>query len=238
MNLAAKVFASPLVAEETLARFGELLGNTVPDEFLKLFTEVAEPDLALRNLERWLGATTNSGLHLQQLITMPSLSRWLLVIFGSSQALTDSLIQNPELAAIVLDPAELARKPEVSVILNEGRKLLSTATSYSHSLDRLRFLRQRWNLPIVINDLSGNWPEEQVWQSLSDLADALIQLTVETVWHEYQQQKELVGDCPVVVVGFGKLGGHELNYSSDIDLAYVSPDGVDDVTERNLTRFC
>lgn len=238
MSLATEIFASPLIAEEALEHFRDLLGNPIPNEFLQLFAEVAEPDLALRNLERWLEATTNSGLHLQQLIAMPSLSRWLLVIFGSSQAMTDSLIQNPELAAIVLDPGELARKPEVSVILNEGRRLLTNATSYSHSLDRLRFLRQRWNLPIVINDLSRNWPEEQVWRSLSDLADALIQLTVESVWREFQQQKELVGDCPVVVVGFGKLGGHELNYSSDIDLAYVSPDGVDDDTERNLTKFC
>src|SRR5471030_374440 len=40
-----------------------------------------------------------------------------------------------------------------------------------------------------------------------------------------------------MVVGFGKLGGHELNYSSDVDLVYVVEDGLDERLDRDCTRF-
>ena len=79
----------------------------------------------------------------------------LLTLFGGSQPITDSLIQNPELASLVLDPSELGRIPTCDLIMKEGMGMLASANSPSHALDRLRFLKQRWMLPIVINDLGG-----------------------------------------------------------------------------------
>ncbi len=58
------------------------------------------------------------------------------------------------------------------------------------------------------------------------------------VWKEYTEQKGLALECPVTVVAFGKLGGQELNYSSDIDLVYVLQDGLDEKVERHAFRFC
>lgn len=231
-------FRDPEAADRARLRLEELTHLDLARLFERGFAEVADADRALVNLERWLRSTGNPGIHLEQVLGVPRLGRLLMVILGASQPIADCLIQNPELASLALEPGQHRTIPSEPSILHEGRRLIASSTSYSHALDRLRFLRQRWNLSIVLNDLAGTWSQEVVWRALSDLADALLQLTREVVWADQRRQRDLPEDCPVLVVAFGKLGGHELNYSSDIDLAYVHVDGVDEKLERNLTRFC
>src|SRR5205085_4047728 len=108
-----------------------------------------------------------------------ALARQLMVVLGGSQPIADALTQNPELASLLFDRQEIRKQPQVKEIIKEGKSLLANSTSFSHSLDRLRYLKQRWILPIVLNDLAGSWSEPVVWKALSDLADAIICLTVD-----------------------------------------------------------
>lgn len=225
-------------ASRARERLQELTGLDLERFFDQSFTDVADPDVALANLERWLRTTGSPTMHMEQIQGLPALGRRLITILGASQPIADCLIQNPELASLILEPGQLRKVPTAEVVIEEGRRLLAHSSSYSHSLDRLRFLRQRWNLAIVLNDLAGTWPQEAVWRALSDVADAIIALARDVVWAEQRKQRELPEVCPVMVIAFGKLGGHELNYSSDIDLAYVLPDGTDEKLERDCTRFC
>lgn len=225
-------FQNQEAAESALDRLHRLTGIPVSPS---LFDGVASPDQSLQNLETWLHSTSSPGLYLQQLIDDPSLGRLLILLLGASQPIADSLIQNPEIASLVFDRNELLVVPTREGVEAQGRVLLADATSYSHALDRLRFLRQRWMLPIVVNDLANQWREEVVWKALSDLAEALVQLTVDVVWEDQKRTRGFDGECPLMVVGFGKLGGSELNYSSDIDLVYVFRDGGE---ETRLSRVC
>jgi len=230
-------FRYPEAAERARERMEELTGLSLTTFFESAFADSAAPDLSLTNLERWLHATSSPGMHLEQILGLPSVGRLLVQLFGASQPIADTLIQNPELASIILNPQELRRRVDVETVKTEGRTLLAAASSYLHSLDRLRFLRQRWNLPIVMNDLSDNWTQESVWRALSDLADALIELTAEVTWQEFAASKDIKKQPGFMVVAFGKLGGRELNYSSDVDLVYVVEDGLDERRERECTRF-
>lgn len=226
------VFQQPETAATALERLSMLTEIDLPVDY---FEGIASPDQALQNLETWIRATSSPGLNLQQLLDDPELGRLLVLLLGASQPIADSLIQNPELASLIFDRSELARIPTRAMVEEQGRVLLSDTNSYSHSLDRLRFLRQRWMLPIVVNDLARTWPEPSVWLALSELADALVGLTREVVWEEQKRSRGLDGECPIMVVGFGKLGGQELNYSSDIDLVYVFRDGGEEI---RLSRVC
>jgi len=231
------LFRNQEAASRAQERIEELTGTSLDPFFDYAFVGNAAPDLALTNLERWLRATSNPALQMEQIAGIPQVGRLLVQLFGASQPIADTLIQNPELASLVLDPGEVRRPVKNSTIKAEGQKLLAAATSYLHALDRLRFLRQRWNLPIVMNDLSGKWTQEVVWRALSDLADALIELTVDVVWNEFASQKGIATRPDFMIVGFGKLGGRELNYSSDVDLVYVVEDGLDERSDRECTRF-
>lgn len=231
-------YADPEASRRTLARLSELTGIAEVNRIEGLMTETPSPDTALAGLERWLRGTSSPRIHLEQVLGLPRLGSLLMGIFGASERLTDSLAQNPELASLVLEPGELSQVPTREAVLREGRNLLSAATSYSHSLDRLRFLKQRWMLPLAIHDLAGTWEQPAIWNRLSWIAEAVLELGRDAAWTEARKLRDLPEECPVTVVAFGKLGAGELNYSSDVDLVYVSPDGLAESEERNAVRFC
>ncbi len=197
-----------------------------------------DPEAALTNLERWLQATGSPRLYLEQLTAQPQEAKKLLFLFGAAQPLADALIQNPELGSLLLDPKESNKTPTTETIKEEGQRLLSSTTSTHHTLDRLRYLKQRFLLPIAANDLSGDWPQETVWQALSDLAEAIIALALKTLWTNFRENKDLPEQPLIAIVAFGKLGARELNYSSDVDLVYVLQDNATEKTERECSRFC
>jgi len=234
---AAGLFSDPEAAIRAKSRLEALTGWGLEGFFDTTFEACPAPDLALINLERWLRASSNPATQMSLLMQAPRLSRLIALILGASQPLADALIQNPEMAGLITDPAQLAIQPSTGEILAEGRRLLSATSGYTHALDRLRYLQQTWTLRIVVNDLTRVWSPEAVWRAVSDLADALIELTLEVSWSEFAGQKGLHEACPLMVVGYGKLGGRELNYSSDVDLVYVIPDDVGETLERHAGRF-
>jgi glutamate-ammonia-ligase adenylyltransferase len=232
------IFKNAELTQKAKERLEQRAGRDLTQFFQIAFEDNPDPDLALINLERWLNATSNPDTHLAHLADLPRLSKQLLLILGSGQHLADGLIQNPELAGVVTDTYEVSRLPSKEEIESEGRMLLSAASTYAHKLDRIRYLKQRWKMPIVVNDLAANWEPEEVWRVLSDLADVILTLAMETTWGEYSARRSLGEECPIMVVAFGKLGGHEVNYSSDVDLVYVLKDDAPEELERHAARFC
>lgn len=224
--------ASGIVRE----RLAALTHLEVGPAFLAHFNGCPAPQKTAVNLERWLRASSNPATHLAELLDAPDLAKRILLILGASQPIADALIQNPELASLLSEPP--SRHPDRRTIEAEGAALLSVADSPSYALDRLRYLRQRWILPIVAADLTGAWTQEHVWMALSELADALIALAAGSVWQTYSASKGLKEPCPVAILGFGKLGGHELNYSSDVDLVFIQEDLAQDFDDRHTQRFC
>ena len=230
-------FKNPEAALRAQERLEELTGLDL-DSFIKnAFKGNAAPDLALTNLERWLRATSSPDMHMQQIAGLPPMGRLLVNLFGASQPIADTIIQNPELGTMVLDPSQLGARFDPNQVRQEGLRLLAAATSHIHALDRLRYLRQQWNLTIVMNDLAGTWEQQVVWKNLSDLADTIIELAEGVAWGEYARQKELGTHPDWMIVSFGKLGGSELNYSSDVDLVYVVEDNLSEKSDRDCTRF-
>jgi len=105
----------------------------------------------------------------------------------------------------------------------------------------LRQLRQKEMLRIAWRDLAELADVEQVLHELSDLAEAVIAQTLE---HLYQQTTEMLGTPKnalgetqkLLVLAMGKLGGRELNFSSDIDLVFVYPEEGNTEGGRHLSN--
>lgn len=129
------------------------------------------------------------------------------------------------------------RTVRADAIIEEGLNLLKSTESFTHALDRLRFLKQRWHLPIVVNDLQESWTPETVWAALSELSDAVLHLATRVVWQHHGLANAIPWP-PIAVVAYGKLGGHEINYSSDVDLAYVHADDLDPSLAAKLSKMC
>lgn len=230
-KLGSLVFRDPEAALRAKDRLEAISHTDLSPLFERGFLATADPQLALNNLERWLLSTANPSTYLELLLADEGRAGMLLTLLGSSQPIANSLIQNPELASLVVE--EGVRQPTLTGLMDEGRRLLSSAESHSHRLDRLRYLKQRWIVPITLSDLTGRWTPEVVWAALSDLAEALVALAAEVCWSEFATDRP----CPVSIVAFGKLGGRELNYSSDIDLVYLMQDDADSKAEAEAIRW-
>jgi glutamate-ammonia-ligase adenylyltransferase len=100
----------------------------------------------------------------------------------------------------------------------------------------LRQLRQQVMLRVLLRDLSGRAPLAEVVASMSDLAELSLGYALGhlCVWQEAQHGTPMSNGKrqALVLVGMGKLGGRELNVSSDIDLIFVYPEEGETVCER------
>ena len=91
--------------------------------------------------------------------------------------------------------------------------------------ERLRMAKADIALIVALADLAGVWPLERVTAALSDFADAALDLAITTALAERIVAGAVVAARPeapsgsgFVAIALGKLGSHELNYSSDVDL--------------------
>jgi glutamate-ammonia-ligase adenylyltransferase len=218
--------------ERSISILARLASHGIDEEaILPALAKSPDPDRALANLERWLSAGTDSKARAVSLLDGISLRYRLCLMLGASQWMADIIIQNPELGLLLGDSEELARPVDKASLMGEAKALLANATSFTHRLDRLRYLRQITLLRITYNDLSGTWEPLSVWAALSELADAIVESAAHVVWAEMGRSEPL----PVAVIALGKLGTGELNYSSDIDLMFIA---ADDADLETATKFC
>lgn len=209
------------------------------EEFESLVAaESAEPEMAMARVRRWVDALSGAEAVLGALAGFGPGRTALVKLFAHSRAWSDALTQNPELGVMLADPDAGLKWPEVDSARDAGLGLAGQSVSYSHSLDRLRYLKQKGVLRCLALDLIEAEPPYRVWRGLSDLAEGLLQAAAEIVWREVRERMGL-GETPlpVWVLAFGKMGGWELNLSSDVDLVYVMPDAVDAEMEGAVTRW-
>ncbi len=180
--------------------------------------------MALNNLERFLA--TEGGQ--QQLAALQEGRarplEVLLQLLSTSQYFCDLLVSNPDYLDMLRVP--LRRSPSGSELREQLREDVEAAYEDSAVLRAFRRFRQRQVLRIGTNDIIRDRPLEEVTRDISRVADAAIDVALEVALRNVGKrfgQPHTVGGPPArcVVLGFGKLGGEELNYSSDIDLMFL-----------------
>lgn len=189
----------------------------------------APDDTGVAAIERWLACLASPEQALSALGAFPPGARALATVFAHSDAWTNVVIQNPEFGVILTEPHTLAARVASAKIEEEALRLARLSVSYSHILDRLRFIRQRETLRILANELSGFWTPPESWRALSELAEGLLRAAAQLV-----EGKPV---APLSIVAFGKLGGYELNLSSDIDLCYLLDDDADETQEAQAAKW-
>ncbi len=94
---------------------------------------------------------------------------------------------------------------------------------------RLRRFRNRWLLHVLWRDVTGAAGLAETLRALSELADEMIAASASYASMQMQQRfgvprNDNGSEIPLVVLAMGKLGGGELNFSSDVDLIFLYPD--------------
>ncbi|MDP9197898.1 MAG: bifunctional [glutamate--ammonia ligase]-adenylyl-L-tyrosine phosphorylase/[glutamate--ammonia-ligase] adenylyltransferase [Pseudomonadota bacterium] len=128
-----------------------------------------------------------------------------------------------------LADGESARPRLAGAIREQANALLADEPDDSRFMDALRQLRRRELVRIAWRDLEGHAPLPEVLEELSALADAAIGAALvfatRLLEPRYGVPRAPSGERQeLIVLGMGKLGGRELNFSSDIDLVFLYPE--------------
>jgi [glutamine synthetase] adenylyltransferase / [glutamine synthetase]-adenylyl-L-tyrosine phosphorylase len=201
-----------------------------PSQLRTIFVAVlstAVPDMALNNLER-IGTTVSRDELLLVCADKGRLSQ-LLVICGSSPFLSGILFRDPIYFHHLFISRHVELKRDEEGMLDALRSLVSDATSFSDLFPLLRRFKMQEILRIAARDLAGIASLEEVTLELSALAAAALQIACEVSRRSLIKDHGIpLTDTPagpreaeLTVLGMGKLGGRELNFSSDIDIIFL-----------------
>lgn len=203
----------------------------------------SDPDMALNHLDRFFSAARNP-LALGSLFERdPRALPTLLQIFSTSQYLSDLLIRDPESFDLLrmTEGQPVARK----VLLEEICAEVANVDDDRDILTILRRHKHRETLRIAYGDIVMRQRLEIVTEQISFLADALCEAAVRAARRKLERQHGVPRRpdgkrARFVILALGKLGGRELNYSSDIDLVFLSDDLGQTDAPRPLTQaeFC
>ncbi|HEU0177028.1 MAG TPA: hypothetical protein VFV58_22425 [Blastocatellia bacterium] len=207
---------------------GELLDN---------LSQSADPDQALNYFERFARATINKLHFFSYLKDSPRTLEILTKTFGGSPYMAEILIREPHYLYWVTDPQILYGARKKREIERELARALKTLADERKRLDYLRILKRRETLRIGVRDLLRLCPVDGTLADLSTLAEALISaahwICSSALRGEYGIPRNAFGGFTILAMG--KLGGGELNFSSDVDLIYLYASDREAVVEEATT---
>lgn len=188
-----------------------------------------DPDQAYSLFERWLDADGRIVADPGE----PQFLKLLCAIFAATPALSEYFIRYPDRARPVLQPVLLRQVKGGDAWQERLEERMQSAATPAAQLAALRHVRLESMLQVAAFDLSGVSPVTDTVRALSDLADACIAAALKYAAGRVRAGRSsrrvaAVDDAggaaaalPFVVFALGKLGGRELNYSSDIDLVFA-----------------
>ena len=203
------------------------------EELLDNASQSADPDQALNYFERFARAAVNKIHLFSYLKDSPRTLEILAKTFGGSPYMAEILIRDPQYLYWVTYPQTLKGARKKRDIEREMARALRTIADERKRLDYLRALKRRELLRIGVRDLLRLCSVEETLADLSTLAEALISaahwICSSALRREYGiPRKAFGGFC---ILAMGKLGGGELNFSSDVDLIYLYASDQEEVGE-------
>jgi [glutamine synthetase] adenylyltransferase / [glutamine synthetase]-adenylyl-L-tyrosine phosphorylase len=195
-----------------------------------LLSALPDPDSALLLFDRLLSTSPEMPPMLDR---HPSLAHYALVVFGHSRFLGETLVQNTDLLHSFLRERNLDRSFSREEFHEALARFRSRSFETDFSLLLARFKRREY-VRIMLRDVLKIAPLAETTAEISALADVLIEQALREadsrLQHRFEApqhtdaQGRLTG-TPFAILSLGKLGGNELNYSSDVDLMYIFGDG-------------
>jgi glutamate-ammonia-ligase adenylyltransferase len=200
---------------------------TILDDLLICVSQSADPDQALNYFERFVRAALNKTQLFAYLRDSPRTIEILAKTLGASPYMAEILIRDPHHFYWLTDPKTLYASRNKREIQRELVQTLKVLEGEQQRLDYLRVAKRREMLHIGVRDLLRVCSVEQTLAALSSLAEILISMThwicASALHDEYRLPKNTF--TGFTILAMGKLGGGELNFSSDVDLIYLyAPD--------------
>jgi glutamate-ammonia-ligase adenylyltransferase len=195
-------------------------------------TGTLNPAQVENTLERVAEAWPKDAPVLRELIdTFPLGERALLHLISVSSVCGARLVRHPEILLWLSRP-DISDAPRGLKAMQLGLLRLAEGSAFSGSFHALRFWKGREMTRIALREIAEAAPLEETTLELSQLAEICLR-EVYTYWDSDLRSRRGGPDTPFAILALGKLGGSELNHSSDIDVIFVY--GEEGQVSPNLT---
>ena len=228
------------VRYKNLTNHAQTLFDNIIPLLLEATSKTTNPALALNRFLEFLETISRRTAYLALLCEHPETLTPLSDIFSASHWVSTYLMRHPILLDELLNARILTEKPDWPALANQLQVQLNNSPDNDAEIkmDILRHFQHAQVFRLAIQDLANAWSVESLSDQLSFLADTTIETTFKQVWHGLKNRH---CETPkLAIIGYGKLGGKELGYASDLDLVYLYQDNNHDAVEtysRFMRRF-
>ena len=200
-------------------------------------SEGHDPTAVFMRLLDLLEAVSRRSAYLALLIEHPPLMPRLANLMGASAWAAGYLTRHPILLDELLDTRFLFAEGDWDAWRREVASSLEAAgDDQERQMDALRHFQHAQTFRLLVQDLAGVLSVERLADHLSALADIVLDATLKRVWQGMQGTN--AAPPRFAIVGYGKLGGKELGYASDLDLVFLYDiDEGDPQTDTQTARY-
>jgi len=151
-------------------------------------------------------------------------------VWACSEFVANSCIRHPELLADLVQSGDLTRPQLPGTVTKKASGVLSAIGGDHDLMSRIRMFRRCEMVRLAWRDLSGDANLHEVMATMTELADACLQLALDHLYREAVESwgvpigADIRSAVQLSVIALGKLGGGELNFSSDVDLMFAYAD--------------
>ncbi len=199
-------------------------------QFIALCAAPQNRDQTLPRVLNLVESISRRASYLAFLAEYPQVLQRLVSIASASEWACDYLIQYPILLDELLNEREIYRVPDWPALDTALREQLAEcAADMERQMDALRQFQHNQTFHLLAMDLQGLLPLEKLSDHLSDLADLILRHVLQLCWRDTRKKHQELAQF--AVIAYGKLGGRELGYASDLDLIFLYDDPHPDAAE-------
>ncbi len=184
----------------------------------------ANPDRTLERCLALVEAIARRAAYLALLEEHPQALARVVDLASASPWAAEYLVRHPIVLDELLDPRALLEESDWKAFGNRlRRQLMDCRDDQERQMDLVREAHHAQVFRLLARDLSGVLTLERLADELSELADCMLQVTLELCWLQVRERfPEYARRFPdFAVIGYGKLGGKELGYASDLDIIFL-----------------
>jgi glutamate-ammonia-ligase adenylyltransferase len=191
----------------------------------------ADPGVTLERGVDLIEAIASRAAYLALLAEHPEALERVARMLSASSWAAEFVTRHPLLLDELLDDRLLSAAPDLDAVAHGLRaQLAAHAGDAERRLNILRETHQAQVFRLLAQDLAGLLTVERLADHLSALADLLLDVTLECVWQELPRRHS-AGAPRFAVIAYGKLGGKELGYASDLDIIFLYDDAAEQAGE-------
>ncbi|HEX7357452.1 MAG TPA: hypothetical protein VF270_07090 [Ignavibacteriaceae bacterium] len=221
------MFRQKNLSKDFIDKIIDKTAGRIPQNKMEIFFANVEKEISLHyftktsesNLIRIILNQFDLSFFINECLAYPHQIEILIIVSNNSNYLSDILVRNPEYFHWIINPSVLNARVDQKFYQQELEKIIFPFKSLESKVNAIRFFKRKEILRIGLKDIYLKNDLKNITQNLSDLAisitSILFGLCHKKILMKYGIEK-VTGKY--ALISLGKLGGNELNYSSDIDL--------------------